>query len=191
MTPEELTYLNEVKEELSKERFNLHFKLKAFSALYPKTDTNTFYRQCAYTHSYLYIVPAGFPKNLLIAKTTQVAVFYSNLSRTVLLYREGYSQELLTSPTHPKILFQVKKDLEDILTIEHKLELYKYLNYVLKSVATKNYNFNLKPKGTVIPPVDIQKAIQDFNLKFEQYDIQIKQLNAELKSHTHTKKSKI
>ncbi len=129
----QLDYIKQLKQELSTERIKLHSILKEFSALYPKSSTGEFYRKCSYTYNELFTLPSDFPHQLMLADTIQVAIFYSNLSRTVLLYREGYSGVLKEESTHPRILFNVHRDLDVVIQLEHQTELYKYFNYILRN----------------------------------------------------------
>ena len=128
-------YKNSITRELSTQRHTLHKKISTFSTLYPKMTTSDFYRLCSYTHAENFSLPKSIPNNLRVAKTIYENIFYSSLVRTVLLIKEGYKNALIHEPNRPEKLFCVVKGIEDLLLTEQRLELYKYLNLLLKDIT--------------------------------------------------------
>jgi hypothetical protein len=187
MTPEEEYYLK-TKKDLLNERLKLNQRLRPFMRMYPRMLTGAFYRSCAYTHNELKLqLPEDFPTHLRVADTYQTCMFYSNLSRSVLLFKSGHTSELLHVPNRPILLFEIKSELDELTLMEHRLELLKYLNHILRDTQL---DIELHNTTHMCKKIDIQQITREFRLQFEKIDKEIKQLNEALKTHTHSRRSK-
>lgn len=151
-------YKASLKDELTTLRFQLRKKLEPYHSLYQAMSTNDFYRKCSFTHSALYSLPNNFPKNLKVADSPQIAAFYSNLSRTCLLFSSGYSSGLKDSSEVKSSIFLSSK-VDEMTLLENRIELYKYLNAILNN--TIKYVKKGKSQSTLYSPKDIINILKD------------------------------
>jgi hypothetical protein len=151
----EKEYEKELKDTLLSQQFNLNRRLKPFIDLYPKMPRGQFYRKCAYTHSQVGLVPKDFPSNLLIAQVPQESNYYSNLSRTCLLFHSGYSNGLNEDKQALITLFKSNKNIDDATILEQRIELLRYLFTLLKE--PKKDLKRIKP----FSPRDVENALKN------------------------------
>ena len=128
----------QLQDELSTLQYHINRKIKPFLHLLNQKgglDRGQLYRRCAITYDSLYDIPKGFPSQLYIANIPQQATFYSAYSKTVLLCSKNFTGKLLTERDERVLktpLFRAKKDIDALTILEHKIELLKYLDSILK-----------------------------------------------------------